>query len=205
MFRLVESICVEDGEPKLLDFHQKRMEKVYKQLYKTKCGIDIKEMLADINMPENGRYKCRVVYNKDKREITFEPYVTPEIESLRIITDDNLFYPYKYEKRTELDKYKYECADKEDFIIVRKNLLTDAYYYNLVLIDAKKKQKVTPKEPLLKGVMREYLLKTKQISLADISIKDLSKYKEVHLINAMNPLGHIVVPLERIKTCLIGQ
>lgn len=199
MFRLIESIRIENGEPQLLEFHQKRVNKVFKQLFKSIGAINLTELLSRQKFPECGIYKFRMVYNRDKLDFDLIPYNNPKIKSLILIEDNDLYYPYKYENRPNLDCHKNKCSDEQDFIVVRKGLLTDGYYYNIVLIDKNNKIKVTPKDPLLKGVMREYLLKTGEISIADIKVRDLIKFYEVHLINALNPLGKIVVPVENIK------
>lgn len=199
MFRLIESIRIENGEPQLLEFHQKRLNKAFKHLFNGVGEINIAELLANQKLPQSGTYKFRLLYNRDKHDFEMIPYSTPKINSLILIKDDDLYYPYKYEKRSALDRHKVKCEEEQDFIIVRKGLLTDGYFYNIVLIDKSKKAKVTPKDPLLKGVMRENLLKKREISLANITVKDLKKFSEIHLINALNPLGKIVVPVESIK------
>lgn len=199
MFRLIESIRIENGEPQLLEFHQKRVNKVFKQLFKGMGAINLTELLTSQELPGCGIYKFRMVYNRDKLDFDMIPYNNPKIKSLILIEDNDLYYPYKYEKRPALDRHKNKCSEEQDFIVIRKGLLTDGYYYNVVLLDESKKIKVTPKDPLLKGVMREYLLKTKEISIADIKVSDLKKFYEIHLINVFNPLGKIVVPVENIK------
>jgi 4-amino-4-deoxychorismate lyase len=82
-------------------------------------------------------------------------------------------------------------------LIFKNGLLTDAYYANIVcLID---QNLLTPTKPLLKGVMRAYLLDHKRIETANINRALLQRSKGVFLINALNPLRTSpFVPIEKI-------
>ena len=71
-------------------------------------------------------------------------------------------------------------------------------YTNLIFKD--KNALFTPKIPLLNGVQREYLLKSKIIKAKSILHKDIQKFEGVYLINAMMPLNEAVF----IPSCQIG-
>ncbi|MBK8853841.1 MAG: hypothetical protein IPN10_06890 [Saprospiraceae bacterium] len=66
------------------------------------------------------------------REITYKPYFYPVINSLAIMTADDIEYPYKWVERPELDEVFRQKGNADEIIIIRKGWVTDAYYYNLV-------------------------------------------------------------------------
>jgi len=71
--------------------------------------------------------------------------------------------------------------------------VTDAYYYNLVF--EKDGRYFTPMTPLLAGVQRARLLKSGKITPIEIAAAHICDYDSIHLINALTPMGRIVVEL----------
>lgn len=55
---------------------------------------------------------------------------------------------------------------------------------------------VTPRQPLLRGTMRQSLLDTGQLVERDIRYDEWGCYEKVSLINAMMPLGRCVCELK---------
>ena len=72
----------------------------------------------------------------------------------------------------------------DDILILKKGWITDSYYANVVLWDGV--QWFTPEEPLLEGTMRASLLEKGIIKTAGIRIEDLSRFRSLRLINALN-------------------
>jgi 4-amino-4-deoxychorismate lyase len=79
----------------------------------------------------------------------------------------------------------------DEIMIVKKGLITDAYYYNFIF--EKGGMWYTPASPLLKGCRRASLLDAGILHLADISVEHIHKYDRIHLINAMTEPGKIVL------------
>jgi 4-amino-4-deoxychorismate lyase len=77
-------------------------------------------------------------------------------------------------------------GDCDDILIVKDGYITDTSFSNIVFFDGEKW--VTPARPLLRGTMRESLLKRNLIGEENITVDDLNKIKEARLINAMLPL-----------------
>ncbi|SMD32222.1 4-amino-4-deoxychorismate lyase [Reichenbachiella faecimaris] len=195
MCLFIESICCVDGELQLLDLHQARVNRTFF----TNFGLLAKPFkLTKIikQIPTNGKYKCRVVYDQNHSDFEFEPYKTPKIESLQIIDGGSIDYRFKYEDRKALDQlYKYRDG-RDDIIIVKDGLVTDSYYANLAFFDGE--EWWTPEKPLLEGVQRQSLLDQGLLHKAIIKTKELHKYRRVSLINAMLGLDEIEVPIQAI-------
>jgi 4-amino-4-deoxychorismate lyase len=146
-----------------------------------------------INVPseyKTGLVKCRVIYSEGIESIAYENYTKPSIESIKLIEDNGISYDHKFLIRDRLSQWKATCKPKEDFIIVKNGLLTDGFYYNVVV--EMNGMLYTPEKPLLKGVMRQYLIDRKIIVSKNLTVDDLKASKKIHLINALNPLKQLI-------------
>ena len=182
MSLLFESIRVQDGEFRLLDLHEERMRASRQALF----GLNDPISLRGLTLPpkcRSGRFKCRVEYAEgDPERVTFEEYVVALPNEFRLVVDDEIEYAHKFTDRSRLLGLL-ESAAPDGIIIVRRGFITDAHHANLVFFDGSRW--VTPETPLLPGRMREWLLRTKQISLAPIRPANLPAYTSFKLINAM--------------------
>lgn len=165
-----------------MPYHQKRFEAVL-NLFNIKT---IPSLLDLIIPPKEGLFRCRVVYEPeflDKINIEYIPYIKRDINSFKIIKDEEIKYQHKYLDRTKIDVLFAQKGDCDEIIIVKNNLITDTSIANLAFLINNKW--LTPKAPLLRGTTRERLLDSTIIEKANINIDDLSKVKKVALMNAM--------------------
>jgi 4-amino-4-deoxychorismate lyase len=153
-----------------------------------------------INIPadeiDDGVYKCRVVYTDNIEKVEFIKYAARQVKSLKIVEDNKIDYRYKYLNRERLNYLYGLRAGCDDIIILKNNRLTDTSFSNIVLWDGK--NWVTPKEPLLKGTRREYLLQEKMILEKVISIDELNNYFKISLVNSMLDLNECVVDIDSV-------
>ena len=145
---------------------------------------------------QDGLVKCRIVYSQEIEEISFQKYQIRSIKKIKIIQSDTITYPFKFEDRKELDTLYENRMDGEEIMIVKNSMVTDAYYYNFVF--QKGKEYFTPQQPLLEGVMRSSLILQKKIIKKDIFVAEIKEFDAIHLINAMTPLGKIVLKPNQI-------
>jgi 4-amino-4-deoxychorismate lyase len=75
-------------------------------------------------------------------------------------------------------------GDCDDILIVKRGMVTDSSYSNVVFRGSYGNW-VTPATYLLPGTRRASLIQQGLISETDISINDITKYTELKLINAM--------------------
>lgn len=193
MSRFIESICCIDGEILNLALHQKRVDKTFTHFFYQQ-PIQLRELIKEV--PKAGKYKCRIVYDGSNIGIDFQSYQKKQINSLKIIEGSHIEYDFKYENRLELTSLFELRRNCDDIIIVKNQMLTDSYFANLAFFDGT--NWLTPKKPLLNGTRRQLLIQQGKIKEANISIRSLTNFKHVSLINAMFDLGDVVVSINKI-------
>lgn len=184
MFRLIESIRLEDGECFNLHYHQKRMDESILLLAGMQNKIQLDSFLQKQKLPATGKFKCRIAYSEmGGIEMGITPYETRSINSLKIIHDNTIDYSLKFEDRTALNNLFSQRNKCDDILIVKNGFVTDASYSNVVFYDGLRW--ITPMQPLLKGTMRQQLLDSRVIHEDAIRAEQIPLFKKVRLINAL--------------------
>ena len=185
----VETIKIENSIVHNLDFHQERMWRTTLLHFGTKpeIRIDIAEIPLHL---QNDKIKCRVLYNAEILSVEFHAYQPKKIQSLQLVTDNEIEYTHKSTDRNALNKLFEQRKEADDIIVIKNGFLTDSSFANLVFEthagDPMCGSKLfTPKTPLLAGTKRAFLLKNGIVKGREIAVEDLSSYKKVYLINAM--------------------
>ncbi len=192
--RFIESLKVMGNELCNIELHQQRIDLTSKAF-----SIKRKIELKDIAIPKSNYHvqKCRIIYSKDDFNISFTEYKQRKIESLKIVIDDNIDYSYKFEDRDRLNRLFDKRESCSDIIIVKNGLITDTSFSNIVLFDGE--NYFTPSSFLLNGTMRQKLLKDGVITEKEIKLKDITAFKKLYLINALNSLeDNFSVSIENI-------
>lgn len=173
------------------------MENTMSHFWKDAPVFNLEEALDGIRiMPDI--HKIRLVYGENGvEELSVSPYKMKKIKRLRIVKSDDIDYTYKSVDRSGLTFLQSERGTCDDVIIVRNGLLTDTSYSNIALYDGNKW--ITPRFPLLQGTMRQSLLDNGDIVEGDISVNNISDYESVCMINAMMPLGRLVIPADKVR------
>ena len=183
MFPLFESICVENYQIKLSEFHQKRMDNSCLKLFNVKNKWSIKKIFESLKIESKNKYKLRINYSQSKYSISLNKYFKKKISSLQCLELNDYSYDLKYTDRSIIEKnYKLKSLS-DDILIIKNGLVTDSSYCNIVFFDGLRW--ITPKYPLLKGVQRNFLLKNKKIFEKKIKINQIPNYKSFVLINSM--------------------
>jgi len=197
MCRLIETIKIVDGQFQNIAYHNNRLNRSRRGLLKSNDEIDIAKSVDIPDSARQGIYKCTVTYNEEIIEAQFQPYSIREIKGLKIVIDNTISYNYKYADRSALNNLLERKGRCDEIIIVKKDMITDTSFSNIILYDGK--NWFTSSSPLLKGTKREKLLKQGLIEEAEIRTKDLTKFKSVGLINAMLEIGDIVIDVSNIE------
>ncbi len=191
----VESIWIKNGRIQRLAYHQQRYKLTMLGYFgKHKC-LDLRDFISTKAI-EHDDVKCRLVYNADGVIAQYLPYQRREINSVKVIHHNTIEYPVKTLERLALDLLHGQKGTADEIIICKNGLITDAYYFNVVLEN--EMGLFTPRCPLLPGIQRQYLLEKFKINPKDIKIEDVESYHTLHLINALNPLGYVTLPLEKV-------
>jgi 4-amino-4-deoxychorismate lyase len=186
MCRLLESIRIENGKPCLLDYHQARMDRSVWDLWKVKA-ISLSEIFSEQNLPVDGLYKCRIVYDQVLRKIEFVPYKMKSIKTLKLVEGQGLDYALKFEDRTAINVLFQLKENCDDILIVQNGLITDSSFCNVAFSDGG--NWFTPETPLLEGTMRQYLIDRGILKERKITIAEIKSFQKLRLINAMMPWG----------------
>jgi 4-amino-4-deoxychorismate lyase len=196
MCRLIESIKVDNWQLQNIGYHNERLNRSRKELFDIQDAADLSELIllpADL---DSGIYKCRVVYSKILHSIEFLPYIPRQINSLRLVTADDIDYSYKFQDRNNFKELMKDLAEDE-ILIVKNGFITDTSFSNIVFYDGS--NWITPSTYLLNGTMRKYLLDAKKISIRNIRPEDIKSFESAKLINAMLDLVNSqIIPIKNI-------
>lgn len=192
----LETIAIEHGTIRHASYHQRRM----KQTAGVEIDLNTTFHSAYPNISDTLYYKWRIEYSTQgiiSSSIT--PYsIRPVTHLVTKEISENLDYHLKYADRSTLDNYAHGLPTGHIPLLLRGDWVTDTTYTNVCFYDQDSKW-VTPSTPLLKGVMRQTLLDAGEIIESDVRIERLREFRFIALINAMIPLGKLVLPME----CLI--
>lgn len=184
MCQFIESIRIQDGQIQLLDYHNDRFNATRKLFFCVEEEWDLKHFIRVPEEYRTGVVKCRLCYDIEITEIQFAFYNPRRIEELKLIPAQ-FNYAYKSADRTALELLTYSLESNQDALIVKDGKISDTSFSNVIF--RKNKRWYTPNSPLLKGVMREYLLDEDRITEMGIGPKDLRLFDAFMLINAMLP------------------
>ncbi len=183
MSLLIESIKLLDGQFYNLFYHESRMNKALRTLCGETERFELEPFLTKFDPPAQGLFKCRITYDDQSKTIEFLPYTFRPIQTLRVVEHDRISYEFKYRDRRVIDRLFELRRECDDILIVKKGLITDTSYCNIVF----KSSRIwyTPWSPLLKGTQRQKLIERDQIVEDEIRVEDISSFKTFKLINAM--------------------
>jgi 4-amino-4-deoxychorismate lyase len=180
-----------------MEFHQARFEKTFSEYFKTSPKINLSECIEIPEFAKNGLFRCRVTYSEQIEKIEFIQYQHREVKSLKLVEDHDIDYHLKYSDREKLNLLYEKRGSCDDILIIKNGCITDSFAANPVFFDGKKWW--TPDTPLLAGTQRAKLLVENKIFECRITCVDISKYKKVGLINALNDFDEMpVIEIENI-------
>jgi 4-amino-4-deoxychorismate lyase len=198
MFRLFETICVENGIPQNLVFHNQRINHVYNTLGKPR-NFNLPDF-SKLKIPDEmsvGKVRWRVDYGVGEITSFFAPYHKRSIASLQVVYDDAVDYSLKYVDRSALENLLAQKGNCDEILIVKNGLITDTSFSNILMYNGV--DYYTPKTPLLAGTKRALLLSQGKIFEKDIAAEQLFDYQYIILINAMlSPADSVIIPVQNI-------
>jgi 4-amino-4-deoxychorismate lyase len=197
MSRFIETIKLNNGVFYRLNFHQERVNKAFETFFPEKKPIKLLDILYQILIPQEGLFKCRIVYDTQAYQPEFTQYIRRELNSLKIIEMNLESKPYKPEDRTAYNEAFAQRGICDDVLISRNGLLTDSSYTNVAFFDGT--NWFTPRTPLIFGVNRAELLEKGKLTEKDIKVEDLKDFQQIALFNAMIEFGEIMMDISRIS------
>ncbi|MBN2436482.1 MAG: aminotransferase class IV [Spirochaetes bacterium] len=195
---LSEAIRLDNGILYNMDYHNRRFNSARRELFKACNPIDLSEHI-NVDQKTNGMYKVRVVYDVEVISVNFEPYHIKPVNSLRVVECPDISYRYKYCDRSIINGLMQMRKDCDDIIITVNGIISDASSSNLVFVEKETGAYVTPKTCMLRGTAISRLIEEGAVKEELLSITDISRFTEVHLVNAMVDMCQKIVSVKNIK------
>jgi 4-amino-4-deoxychorismate lyase len=183
MYRLIETIRVENRSLQQVSYHNKRFNEARRALFGSHDRVDIEEIVHIPTELPNTVFKLRLLTNGSEFEQELVPYLPRLIRTVKLVYNNSIEYTYKTEDRQSLDRAFAQRGHCDDVMIVKNGLISDSFATNILFFDGTEWH--TPKTPLLRGTQREFLLDQKRIVEKEIKVEDLQTYRSLKLINAM--------------------
>lgn len=190
MVSLIETLCIENGRIRNLEYHNQRFNSSREALFGETGTISHANLAQLIRIPGDlgpGIYRCRVRYGHEIEEVEFLPHRPRIIRSLKIVRADDIEYSFKYADRTQLKKLFAQKGTCDEILIIKHGFVTDTSISNVVF-RTKDGSWITPDTPLLNGTMRMWLLEARRITEVPVRPEDLPGYTGARLINCMRDL-----------------
>ncbi|MBY0540084.1 MAG: aminotransferase class IV family protein [Campylobacterales bacterium] len=170
-----ETIKCEDYEIFNLEYHNKRVANTIG------LNINLQEYIYPLS---EDLLRCKVIYN-DFEIINVEcfPYKKREINSFKLIFDDEISYSKKYLDRKKLDNLFSQKEESDEIIIIKNGIVTDTSIANIAIFY--ENTWITSKNCLLNGTTKNRLLEEKFLIEKDISLEMFKKASKIALMNAM--------------------
>ena len=186
MFPLLETIRFEKGEFSNIEYHINRMKQSVGDCYNQSLQFVPEQVFYEARQSfykKPGIFKFRLLYNNRSYQWEFIPYTLPYIKSLKLVVDNQIEYGSKFSDRSSLIQLKDKHSYADDILIVKNGEITDTSFTNIIFYNGI--SWVTPKNPLLPGTQRAFLIDHGIISEVVIAPEDIIKFHEIRLINAM--------------------
>ncbi len=195
MCQLFETIKIEDGVICNQQLHDERFNRSRHDLFGLTDNVRLSDHISIPPEVSKGIVKCRVIYGPDIISVNFSPYIPADIKTLKIVDGGSIRYDYKFLDRSRLNAL-IDKSISDDVLIVKDGFLTEISFANIVFTDGS--VWVTPENPLLRGTMRELLLRTGVISSERITPDNLTSFTHFRLINAMLGFNAPLLPITNI-------
>ncbi|HEY3385905.1 MAG TPA: aminotransferase class IV family protein [Saprospiraceae bacterium] len=190
--RFLETICIFNGQPRNLEWHQRRVDATLNHFspkgIEEENSFPLADILSACDFPTEGLYRCRIRYDLNSIEVEFFPYTPRQIRSLRLIEAPGDFdYSYKYADRKVLEELFAQREDADDILIVRDGWITDTSIANIAF--RKGERWYTPSRPLLAGTTLKRLITKGILIPRPIHQSELHHFESFRIFNAMNDWG----------------
>lgn len=201
MSRFIETIKCKDGNLENLKYHNLRFNKTRNEVFGMKDEVEIQKIVNVPKYANSGVFKCRIIYSTKIEKIEFIAHEYRKITSLKLVECNEIEYSHKYEDRILLNQLYQKRGNCDDILIIKNGNVTDSFYANAVFYDDK--NWFTPDTPLLHGTQRAKLLEENKIIETSITLKNITEYSCIGLINAMQNLKNMpIISIDKIYKIL---
>ncbi|MEP6793358.1 MAG: aminotransferase class IV [Saprospiraceae bacterium] len=183
--QFLETICILDGMPQHLDWHQRRINTTMQQFFPE---IHHEWELTDLIRPPvvflQGMVRCRVLYDQAELTVHYFEYGRQHIHQLKLIVmPDDYDYRYKYADRDVLENLYTQREEADDVLMTRDGWITDTSIANIAF--KKNGRWYTPSIPLLAGTTWKRLVSSGILIPTPIHKSQLGLFESFKIFNAM--------------------
>jgi 4-amino-4-deoxychorismate lyase len=167
------------------------------ELFGLDAGLQLSELIIPEQIPGDGLFKCRIIYDREVHQVSYSPYILRSISSIFLCEAGDYRYDHKFLDRNRFDEMRRQLGPGDELILMRSGEITDSCFSNLAFSDGS--QWFTPEQPLLRGTRRQRLLDSGRMVTRRIFAADIDSYQKISLINAMLDLEMISVATTQIR------
>jgi len=186
MKQFIETICILDGKPIHLMWHQRRVDSTLAHFYphhhhswRLEECIQVPSELCE------SPSKCRILYDAHHFEIHYEPFTKKTISSLKIVeASPEIEYSYKYADRSVLEDLFGKKDEADDILISREGWVTDTSIANIAFMA--NGRWYTPSLPLLAGTTWKRLVSERILIPKPINLKEILNFECFKVYNALH-------------------
>lgn len=90
MYRFIETLCIENGELKNVEYHNRRMNETRRFFWNDSPLLDVRNFVNPEGYEE--RTRCRLVYGHEIESVEYFPYTIRPVSSLKLIQNETIDY-----------------------------------------------------------------------------------------------------------------
>lgn len=186
MKQFIETLCIIDGLPQHLDWHQLRMDATLSHFYPAHHHTwDLKSCIEVPSDLLAKKVRCTITYDAHLFYTQCHAYEARKVEALTLVPiDPGYDYSYKYADRTELIQWFESRGNGDDILMTRNGWITDTSIANIAF--GKGGRWYTPAIPLLAGTTWKRLISTGILIPTPIHQKEIRNFESFKLFNALN-------------------
>ncbi|MGB3079387.1 MAG: aminotransferase class IV [Saprospiraceae bacterium] len=200
MTQFLETICIREGIPQQLEWHQRRINSTMQHFFpKIRHEWELRDLIRPPVLFLQGTVRCRVLYDEVELTVHYFGYERKRIHRLKLIElPDDYDYRYKYADRVVLENLYAQREEADDILMTRDGWITDTSIANIAF--EKNGRWSSPSIPLLAGTTWKRLVSAGILIPSPIHKSQLGLFESFKIFNAMNdwesaeeiPIGNIV-------------
>ena len=187
--QFLETLCIQDGIPLNLDWHQKRVEATLRHFHADSAqadnSIDLQSIFSVMDVPQEGVWRCRVIYSIHSVSVEFIPDGHTTFRTLKLVeVPSDYDYRYKYADRRFLGEIFAQRGEADDVLMVRQGCIADTTKGNIAFRTGLRWY--TPSLPFLAGTTWKRLVSSGVLIPRPVHISDLDRFEAFKVVNALN-------------------
>ncbi len=199
MSRFLETVCIREGIPRHLEWHQRRVTDTFAARIPEMIPFHLEEILSTQHFPSAGTIKCTVLYDASGYTLIPSPYAQRPVQTL-LLTEvpDGYEYRFKYADRAVIDDLFARREEADDILMTRAGWILDTSIGNIAF--RKGGHWYTPSQPLLAGTTWKRLIAEGILVPRPLHRSDIKSADAFRIFNAMQPFAESMeMPVENIR------